>query len=157
MTKVEVYGVNHSPWVQAVLLGLHEKQIPYNITGVPPWETFKESGVLMPAACFDGKHWQLQSAEILEKLGYEAVSKRDMSAVHGAWVGVLHRADSPVGFIRAFSLVGDCHASLFIRLVRNYLCSFPSFLLLIPALFFKAFNISMDIRNAIHGLEIWQA
>ncbi len=48
MGRVEVYGVNHSLWVQVVLLGLHEKQIPYTITGVPPWETFKECGVLMP-------------------------------------------------------------------------------------------------------------
>ena len=27
--KVEVYGGNHSPWVQAVLLALHDKQIDH--------------------------------------------------------------------------------------------------------------------------------
>jgi glutathione S-transferase len=127
VTRVEVYGANHSPWVQAVLLGLHEKQIPYTITGVPPWETFKECGVLMPAARLDGKHWQFQSAEILSNLGYETVNEQDMAAVRGAWVGVLHRVDSPFGFIRAFSLAGDSHPSTPIRMVRNYFRSFPSF------------------------------
>ena len=41
MNEVEVYGVDHSPWVQAVLLGLHEAKVPHRVRSLPPRETFK--------------------------------------------------------------------------------------------------------------------
>ena len=44
----KIYGHNHSPWVQAVLLGLHEKKIKYTLYQTPPFEIFKIWGVYMP-------------------------------------------------------------------------------------------------------------
>ena len=50
---VWLYGNDHSPWVQSVLLGLHEKQIPHTVELAPPLSVFRSSGVLMPAAKID--------------------------------------------------------------------------------------------------------
>ena len=47
--EVEVYGADHSPWVQAVLLTLHDKGIEHNLRSVPPCEAFSRWGVFMPA------------------------------------------------------------------------------------------------------------
>jgi len=40
--KVEFYGGDQSPWVQAVLLTLYEKDIDYNIRKTPPFEVFRQ-------------------------------------------------------------------------------------------------------------------
>ena len=53
--KVELYGGDHSPWVNAVMLALHEKGIEYSSTQVPPFETLKQWGVLMPAISIDNQ------------------------------------------------------------------------------------------------------
>ena len=34
--RVDVYGADHSPWVQAVLLGLHDADISTTLTSLPP-------------------------------------------------------------------------------------------------------------------------
>ena len=53
----KIYGHNHSPWVQAVLLGLHEKKIKYTLYQTPPFEILKIWGVYMPASALDGNSW----------------------------------------------------------------------------------------------------
>lgn len=57
---VWVFGGDHSPWVQSVLLGLHEKKIAHTVTTVPPLSVFAKSGILMPAAQSDAGPWQLE-------------------------------------------------------------------------------------------------
>ena len=74
MKQVDVYGADHSPWVQAVLLGLHDGGIPHSLTSLPPLETFRKSGVMMPAARIDGGRWQLESAEILRDVGFGSIT-----------------------------------------------------------------------------------
>ena len=97
--KVEVYGGNHSPWVQAVLLALHEQGIEHNLRQVPPFEALKQWGVLMPAVSIDGGPWQVESSQILVKLGLKPVCEDDLKAVQAAWQGVLHRVDNPCAFL----------------------------------------------------------
>ena len=62
---VRVYGGDHSPWVQALLLGLHERGISHTLLTIPPLSVFLNSGVLMPAASLDGGPWRLGSGAIL--------------------------------------------------------------------------------------------
>jgi hypothetical protein len=124
MHRVDVYGVNHSPWVQAVLLGLHDARIPHSLTSLPPRETFLKSGVMMPAARIGDGAWQLESADILRDVGFESISQEHMRLVRGAWQGVAHRADSAALFWGGFSLAGDRNPSIFRRLVNNFLRSF---------------------------------
>ena len=124
MPHLDVYGQDHSPWVQTVLLGLHEKGVPHTLTTVPPLSVFRKSGIMMPAASVDGGPWQLESAEILEQVGYGAVSREDLRAIYGAWRGVTHRADRALRFFHAFSLSRDLHPSLWPRLRNNFLRSF---------------------------------
>ena len=83
--EVEVYGVDHSPWVQAVLLTLHHKGIDYRLRSLPPWQVLKKWGVLMPAVSINEGAWQVESAEILVKLGLEPISAEDLQSVKAAW------------------------------------------------------------------------
>ena len=124
MSPVKVYGQYHSPWVQAVLLGLHEKQIDHRLQTAPPFSVFRRWGIMMPAVSLNSGDWQLESAEILEQVGYEPVNKEDMAAIFGAWRGVTHRTDNAFRFFHAFSLSGDRNESFFYRLTHNYFRSF---------------------------------
>jgi hypothetical protein len=124
MNRVEVYGAAHSPWVQAVLLGLHDAKISCSLKSLPPFETFLRSGVMMPAARIDNGEWRLESAEILRDLGFKSVTDEQMRLVRGAWQGVMHRADSAALFWGAFSLAGDRSRSFTWRLFNDFLRSF---------------------------------
>ncbi len=124
MNRVDVYGADHSPWVQAVLLGLHDARIPHTLTSLPPVATFLSAGVMMPAAKVAGDRWQLESAEILRDIGFASVTDEQMRLVRGAWLGVLHRADSAALFWTSFSLAGDRSPSFAKQLVNNFLRSF---------------------------------
>jgi hypothetical protein len=124
MSEIRLYGNDHSPWVQAVMMGLHQNKLDYSRSTVPPPEIFKTSGVMMPAVSFNGDTWELESKDILHRLGYSAVSAEDMSAVQRAWKGVLHRTDFWARFWGEFSLASDTNPSLPRRLVNNFLRSF---------------------------------
>ncbi|MGI9285445.1 MAG: hypothetical protein ACR2P1_08645 [Pseudomonadales bacterium] len=113
--KAEVFGSNHSPWVQAILLALHEKGIE------------RRWGVLMPAVSIDGEPWENESSQILVKLGYEPISYEDLQAVHDAWQGVMHRPDNLFRFFAAFARDGDSSPSFFKRSLRNFLRGFIAF------------------------------
>lgn len=131
MRRVDVYGGVHSPWVQAVLLELHDAGIPHSLTSVPPLETFFKSGVTMPAARIDDGHWQLESADILRNVGFDSITGEQMQLVRRAWQGVLHRADSAALFWGGFSLAGDSNPSSIRRLANNFLRSFVTLFFLL--------------------------
>ena len=118
--NVSVYGGDHSPWVQAVLLGLHEKKIAHTVRTVPPISVFKETGILMPAASINGGPWQLQSGDILQAIGFEAVAGDDMLALFRALRGGIHRVDSAWQFWHEWSFVRDYQPG-FPRRLRNHL------------------------------------
>ena len=40
--SVKVYGFSHSPWVQAVLLALYDKELEYDLYVRPPYKVFKK-------------------------------------------------------------------------------------------------------------------
>lgn len=124
MSRIKLYGNNHSPWVQAVMLGLHQKGIKYTRTATPPWPVFRAWGCMMPAASIDGAPWELESRHILEKLGFPEVSDEDVLAVRQTWQGVLHRTDFWTRFWGEFSLASDPHPSWPQRFVNNFLRSF---------------------------------
>lgn len=54
--KVEVYGGDHSSWVQAVTLALHENGIEYRLRWLPPFEAFKQWTGLMQQRFCDYPH-----------------------------------------------------------------------------------------------------
>ena len=83
---MKLYGNDHSPWVQAVMLGLHEEKRSYERSTVPSIEVFRQWGPMMPAAKMGNEPWFLESSAILERLGF-AVSEADMAAVRQAWTG----------------------------------------------------------------------
>jgi len=124
MNPVDVYGVDHSPWVQAVLLGLHHAGIPHSLRSLPPFETFRRSGVMMPAARIADGRWRLESADILRDVGFGAITDEQMQLVRRAWQGVMHRTDSAALFWGGFSLAGDRNPSSARRLLNDFLRSF---------------------------------
>ena len=57
ITKIKLYGNDHSPWVQAIMLGLHEKGVEYTRSTFPPLEVFKKFLMVTPAASIDDGPW----------------------------------------------------------------------------------------------------
>jgi glutathione S-transferase len=118
--------VDHSPWVQAVLLGIHDKGASHTLRTVAPAKVFWKSGVMMPAASFNGDTWQLESADILERLGYEKPNAEDLLLVRRAWKGVERRTDRIVRFFHEFSVIRDPNPSGLRRCAYHFLRSFTS-------------------------------
>ena len=125
--QVSVYGVLHSPWVQAVLLGLHEKKISHSIQPIPSLSSLISSGLMMPAAKINKGSWNLDSEKILKLLGYEGIDKVDKLAIFRTWNGVLHRVDNPIAFFHSFSLNKYDHPSLLVRVLHSFLRPFITY------------------------------
>lgn len=125
--KIKVYGFSHSPWVQAVLLGISDKKIDYKLYQIPPLEVFKRWGVYMPAVSFNDEPWEIESTHILKKIGYEEINPNDLNAANAAWQGVLHRPDNPFTFFSSFARGGQISNSFLKNVVSNFLLSFVAF------------------------------
>ena len=125
--QVSVYGVLHSPWVQAVLLGLHEKKISHSIQPIPSLSSLISSGLMMPAAKINKGSWNLDSEKILKLLGYEGIDEVDKLAIFRTWNGVLHRVDNPIAFFHSFSLNKYDHPSLLVRVLHSFLRPFITY------------------------------
>ena len=125
--SVKVYGFTHSPWVQAVLLALCDKELEYELYVRPPYEVFKKWGVYMPAVSLDDGPWEIESTEILTKLGYKPILDDELKAANNAWQGVLHRTDNPFRFFLHFARGGQISKSLVNNTISNFLLSFVAF------------------------------
>jgi len=125
--NVKVYGFTHSPWVQAVLLALYDKELEYDLHIRPPYDVFKKWGVYMPAVSLDDGPWEIESTEILTKLGYKPIFPDELKAANNAWQGVLHRTDNPLKFFLHFARGGQISKSLINNTVSNFLLSFVAF------------------------------
>ena len=125
--SVKVYGFTHSPWVQAVLLALHDQGIEYDLLLRPPLKVFRKWGVYMPAISINDGPWEIESTEILIKLGYEPISIQEITAANSAWQGVLHRTDNPFNFFLSFSRGGQVSKSFMSNTTSNFLLSFVAF------------------------------
>ena len=129
--NIKVYGFTHSPWVQAVLLALHDQRIEYDLLIRPPYKVFKKWGVYMPAISIDDGPWEIESTEILVKLGYKPILVEEINAANSAWQGVLHRTENPFNFFLAFSRGGQVSKSFVNNVVNNFLLSFVAFYMFI--------------------------
>ena len=124
--RVKVYGFNHSPWVQAVLLALHDKKIDHDVYQCPPFEVFTKLGVYMPAVSIDDNSWEIESSKILQMLGYHAISKNELMNIQGTWQGVLNRANNPFKFFAAWAQDADSKSPFIQRSINNFLLSFST-------------------------------
>jgi glutathione S-transferase len=154
--KVEVYGGDHSPWVQAVLLTLHEKKIEHSERQLPPFEAFKQWGVMQPAVSIDGKSWEIESSEIVVRLGLDPISKKDLRAIQGAWRGVIHRSDNLFRFIAGFAVLGDSSRSFVKRSGRNFLRSFIALYMLVLLSFVKRTQKLKDPEDFGDQFLVWE-
>tara|TARA_B100001093_G_scaffold179092_1_gene171724 strand:+ start:347 stop:1186 length:840 start_codon:yes stop_codon:yes gene_type:complete len=122
--SVKVYGFTHSPWVQAVLLALYDKELEYDLHIRPPYDVFKKWGVYMPAVSLNEEPWEIESTQILTKLGYKPILANELKAANNAWQGVLHRTDNPFRFFLNFARGGQFSGSFISNTVNNFLLSF---------------------------------
>ena len=104
--SVKVYGFTHSPWVQAVLLALCDKELEYELYVRPPYDVFKKWGVYMPVVSLDDGPWEIESTQILTKLGYKPVLADELKAANNAWQGVLHRTEALAWYKKQDWIVG---------------------------------------------------
>ena len=66
------------------MVTLHETEIPYGLTTLPPPKLFLSSGMMMPAAELNGSEWRLDSEKIIHELGYEAITDEKLRLVYAA-------------------------------------------------------------------------
>jgi hypothetical protein len=81
----------------------------------------------MPAVSLDDGPWEIESTEILTKLGYQPILADELKAANSAWQGVLHRTDNPFRFFLNFARGGQISGSLLNNSVNNFLLSFVAF------------------------------
>ena len=79
--KVKVYGFNHSPWVQAVLLALHDQKIEHVVYQIPSFKIFNKWGIYMPVVSIDENPAEIESTKILQKLNYNAITENELRAI----------------------------------------------------------------------------
>ena len=106
------------------MLALHEKELKYSRSTVPPVEVFRKWGPMMPAISINGESWFLESKEILHRLGYSPVTEEDMENIRKAWTGVMHRADYWPRFWGEFSLASDPNPKFVVRFIKNFFRAF---------------------------------
>ena len=106
------------------MLALHEKELKYSRSTVPPVEVFRKWGPMMPAISINGESWFLESKEILHRLGYSPVTEEDMEHIRKAWTGVMHRADYWPRFWGEFSLASDPNPKFVVRFIKNFFRAF---------------------------------
>ena len=154
---VRVYGGDHSPWVQAVLLGLHLKKIPHDVVTFPPLRVFLRQGVLMPVVSIDGGPWHHDSTHILEELGFSGKVGGDDRLLGQALRGGTNRIDSAWRFWRRWSLVRERRGTVPARMLRAALRGFTVlYFFLTLTLVGRKFGHSSadDIRR---GWRRWEA
>lgn len=153
---VQLYGQDHSPWVQAVLLGLHEKNIAYQLTTAPPLAVLCNWGVLMPAARWDGAPWRIEATGLLQAIGFEATTPDELTAIRKAWLGVTSRVRDPRRFFAAASRIRDPHPSPLRRLARHFVRGFVAFYFFVLVRFVRAAGLQPDPDDFADQFLYWE-
>lgn len=154
--QVELYGQDQSPWVQAVLLGLYEKNIICRLTTVPPLPVFGRWGVLMPAVKVNGAPWRINTVDILQKLGFSSVAPEDLKAIRIAWLGVTHRARDARRFFIAASHIRDPNPVLWRQLGVQFLRSFVVLYFYVLLTFVRLTGLQRDPENFADQFLYWE-
>lgn len=154
---VQVYGNDHSPWVQAVLFGLHERQIGHVLLTAPPLRVFLHSGVLMPAARIDGAPWLLDSGRILEALGFSPVGSDDCRALQDFFLGAaLNRADDGWQFWLRFSRARDGSPDTLRRCWNHFWRTFSLFYFFSMIRLGRRRAAEPTLEDRLAGLSYWE-
>ena len=156
LKEVELYGQDHSPWVQAVLLGLHERKLADRLTTAPPFSLLLKSGVLMPAARLDGGPWRTQSAELLDAIGFAMPTAEELAAIRQAWRGVTWRARNPRLFFTAASRIRDPHPSATRRALRQFIRGFVVVYFFLLLRFVRAAGFERDPEDFADQFLYWE-
>jgi len=156
LKDLEIYGQDHSPWVQAVLLGVHEKGIAHRLTTAPPLLVLLKWGVLMPAARIDGGPWRVESARLLQAMGFDPPAPEEMAAIRNAWLGVTWRARHPQRFFAAASRIRDPHPSAARRLARQFVRAFVVCYFFLLLRFVAAAGLQPDPRDFADQFIYWE-
>jgi glutathione S-transferase len=154
--QVELYGQDHSPWVQAVLLGLHEKKIPYRLTTAPPLAVIVNWGVMMPAARFDGGPWRIESTSLLQAIGFQEPTAEEKAEIERAWLGVTLRARDPLRFFATASRIRDPHPLAMHRLPRQFVRGFVVVYFFLLLRFVRAAGIQPDPDDFAEQFLYWE-
>ena len=130
-----LYGVQHSPWVQGVLLGFHIRQVPYVLVTCPiSWRGYLERGLIMPECHWPDGTLTVDSFEILNELerryplkchSLPRLSEREQGALERLFLSyVLGRTagSKKVAFIAAWSRMPSGQGAGFASISRAFMC-----------------------------------
>lgn len=155
MNRLQVYGQDHSPWVQSILLGLYEKQLQYQLTTVPCFSIMTRRGIMMPAVRFDNSPWIWESTDILLKLGFEKPTTDESKAIKSAWQGVIHRADHPFLFFRLASRIADPEEILFLLIAKQLFRGSIAVYFFLLLKFVRLIGIIRNPDNFVTQFKYW--
>ena len=153
---VLVYGGDHSPWVQSVLLGLHERGIPHTVITAPPLSVLLNSGILMPAVSIDGGPGLLDSGRILGALGFSKVSPEGHRALMQVFGGALERVDSSWEFWFRWSLLRDEHPARVRRLWNHFWRAFSVFYFYSLIMFARRMRSPQTPQQRLQAFSYWE-
>jgi len=156
-SHVTVYGNDHSPWVQAVLLGLHDAKIPYTLVTAPPLKTLLSAGVLMPAVRFDDSAWRYDSGDVLQSLGYGAVAEAPARLLSQLFLrAALTRLDRRWMFWYRFSFSRDGDPTMWRRARNNFARALPVFYFFMLISFGRQRVTAPDQKAFVEAFEALQ-
>ncbi len=156
-SHVTIYGNDHSPWVQAVLLGLEEARIPWTLVAAPPPAVFLEAGVLMPAVRFDDGPWRYDSAAVLTELGFGKVDEADARTLSTLFLrSASTRVDEKWGFWRRFSFSRDGDPNPWRRAWHNLGRAFPVFYFFVLITVARSRVPAATADELVHGFQTLQ-
>ncbi len=156
VAHVWVYGGDHSPWVQSVLLGLHEKGVAHTVLTVPPLSVFLNSGILMPAARIDDGPWLLDSGRILGELGFSEVESEERQALMACFGGAFQRAKNTWEFWYSWSYLRDGHPALGRRLWNHVWRAFSVFYFYVLIKFARIARPEQTTEQLSQGFSFWE-
>lgn len=180
--KVVVYGLNHSPWTQMILMALHDRGVPTTLSplplSMPKWAT---SGLVMPAARFEGGNIS-GAAEAVVAVGSIAIQE-EIERRYGAGAGAgsdgetareamreaqadldniffcfcQGRIRRPLAFVRGFSLMRD-DSPVAGPMFRALLCVYFFCLIVLGSLAERAFGRpATNMARLARRLTDWES
>ena len=155
MKRINVYGQDHSPWVQSVLLALHEQQISYRLTTVPTLSLLVSGGVMMPALRFESDTWIRESTDILYRLGYEKPTTDESKHIQAAWQGVVHRSDHPGVFFQSVSWISDPEKNSMQLILKQLFRGFIAVYFFLLLVFVRFSRIIRNPDNFVTQFKFW--
>ena len=160
-----VFGVDHSPWVQAAVLALVDHGHEVRLRPLPPFGYFLKRGFVMPICSHEDGSWTADSLAIMDGVGLpqgdRAAIEADLKELERLFLAYsLHRTGPGRrwAFLRAWSRMADVPMTVGSIAGRALLCAHFTLLIELARLrVLKPDQREPSPSRLIEGLAPWSA